>query len=60
MESGDRKRLVIALPAFPRLAPVGLKTIYTAAEEALQSPPGKQSLRDVSEDVKTCQHVREI
>lgn len=37
VEPGDWKRLVIALPAFLCLAPVGLKTIYTAAEEALHS-----------------------
>lgn len=35
MEPGDRKRLVIALPAFLCLAPVRLETIYTAREEAL-------------------------
>lgn len=35
MEPGDRKRLVIALPAFLCLAPGRLETIYTSREEAL-------------------------
>lgn len=37
VECGDWKRLVIALPAFLCLSPVGLKTIYTATEEAPHS-----------------------
>lgn len=35
MEPGDRKGLVVALPAFLPLAPARLETIYTAREEAL-------------------------
>lgn len=35
MEPGDRRCLVITLPAFLCLAPVRLETIYTAREEAL-------------------------
>lgn len=37
VEAGDWKRLVNALPSFLCLAPDGLKTIYTATEEAPQS-----------------------
>ncbi|CAG10991.1 unnamed protein product [Tetraodon nigroviridis] len=34
MEPGDRRCLVITLPAFLCLAPVSPETIYTAREEA--------------------------
>lgn len=46
VEPGDWKRLVIALPAFLCLAPVGLETIYTAAEEAPHSLVGRYTSWD--------------
>ena len=39
-------RLVIGLPAFLRLAPAGLKTIYTATEEAPHTLLGRYTSLD--------------